>query len=174
MTARGLSWVALIAALGCVPAADAQDACQTRSVHSYATQFHGKDRAGAYEGSDSLAARAIAEQGMQLQWASESFDTLEVDGVIYPPLVYASPLFVPEQAIARDNFEGTTDVIDTATTNGWVYAVGADPCAEPGQILWRARISNAVPIDTLDQDTPSSRTWRGTNTSRCTTLARRS
>lgn len=154
MTARGLSWFALIAAIGCVPATDAEDTCQTRSVSTAATRFHGKDRAGVYEGTEALRASAIAEQGMELSWASEAFDTLEVDGVIYPPLLYASPLFVPDQQIASDDFEGTTDVVYAATTNGWVYAVGADPCGEPGKILWRVRISNAVPIDTLDQGVP--------------------
>ncbi|MBV1857901.1 MAG: hypothetical protein KUG77_05770 [Nannocystaceae bacterium] len=154
MTPGRLLWAPLLGAIGCVPPAESEDGCHRASVRFSTTRFHGENRAGAYEGGGFLHAGAIAERGMQMRWASAPFHTLEIDGVIYPPLVYASPLFVAEQQIATDEFEGTTDVVYTATTNGWVYAIGTDDCEDPGRVLWRSRVSNAVPIDTLDQGVP--------------------
>ncbi len=152
MTARRLGWVGvLVASMGCAPPSEAEDAIRIRLS---TTRFHGNDRSGAYPADASLQASTVAEQGMELRWASAPFHTLEIDGVIYPPLVYASPLFVAGQAIATDDFEGTTDAVYTGTTNGWVYAIGADDRAEPGRILWRSRVSDAAPIDTLDQGVP--------------------
>ncbi len=154
MTTRPLLWVSLLGAIGCAPPAESPDACQGASIRIATTRFHGENRSGVYEGGASLRASAIEARGMQLRWASAPFHTLEIDGVIYPPLVYASPLFVPDQPIESEDFEGATDVVYTATTNGWIYAIGADDCDEPGQILWRSRISDAAPIDTLDQGVP--------------------
>jgi hypothetical protein len=153
MNSRGLAWVAMLGWVGCAPPADNQ-ACESFAVRASVTQFHGEDRSGSYDADPSLRASAIAALGMQLRWASKPLDTLEVDGVVYPPLIYASPLFVADQGIASDAFEGSTDVVYTATSNGWVYAVEADECAEPGRILWRARVCNAAPIETLDQGVP--------------------
>lgn len=152
MTTRALGCFVILAAFaGCSPPSEPEDALNLRLS---TTQFHGEDRSGAYPAGESLQANFVAEQGMKLRWASAPFHTLEVDGVIYPPLVYASPLFVAEQTIASDDFAGTTDVVYTATTNGWVYAIDANESAEAGRILWRTQVSDAVPIDTLDQGVP--------------------
>lgn len=114
------------------------------------TRFHGSDRSGAYPTAD-LA--DVARDGATLRWRSEALDPLKIDGVVYPPLIYASPLFVPDQAIESDVFNGQADVVYTATSNGWVYAVDAGGC-EPGRVLWRRRIVDAVPLDRLDQGVP--------------------
>ncbi|MGH1342880.1 MAG: hypothetical protein ACRBN8_15060 [Nannocystales bacterium] len=154
MTVRPLLWAPLFAVLGCAPTGPPSEVCEGVSVRVSTTRFHGHERTGSYAGGGSLQARTIGDTGMQLRWASAPFHTLEFDGVIYPPLVYGSPLFVPAQPIDSEDFEGTTDVVYTATTNGWVYAIGADDCAQPGRILWRTRVSDAVPIDHLDQGVP--------------------
>lgn len=154
MTARLRLTALVVAAMGCAPTSNADESCDVGTTGRAMTQFHGQGRSGAYEATAPLRASAVATQGLQLQWASAPFHTLEIDGVIYPPLVYASPLFVPDQAIASEDFEGTADVIYAATTNGWVYAIAADDCAEAGRILWRSRICDAAPIDMLDQGVP--------------------
>ncbi len=114
--------------------------------------FHGEGRRGAYEGGPQAAAE-IQRSGLELRWSSEPLDALVLDGVTYPPLIYASPLFVPGQPVLSDRFEGTTDVIYAATSNGWVYAIDARAC-RAGQILWRAKVSDAAPLERLDQGVP--------------------
>ena len=137
--------------LACDPEATAQQRCASSDAREAVTRFHGHDHSGAYPDA-TFTADAVEARGLELAWTSEALDDLEVDAVVYPPLVYASPLFLPSQAITSERFEGTTDVLYTATSNGWVYAIDAG--CEAGRILWRRRVANAVPLHMLDQGVP--------------------
>lgn len=140
----------LIGLVACDDDTSNSNACRDVAERVAVTSFHGDDRSGAYPTAD-LA--EVGRVGAALRWRSEPLDALEVDGVVYPPLIYASPLFVPDQSIVSDIFEGRADVVYTATSNGWVYAIEAGGC-EPGRVLWRNRVSDAVPIERLDQGVP--------------------
>jgi hypothetical protein len=79
-------------------------------------------------------------------WNSPQFDSVTIDGVTYPPHLYASPLYVDDVVIGRTRHQ----VVYAASNNGFVYAVNASPPG--GRILWRQQLN--TPIPTLDGNLP--------------------
>lgn len=140
----------LLALAACDSENPGSSSCTEWSDSVAVTRFHGTDRSGAFPEAD---LRDVGLHGAAIRWRSDALDALELGGVVYPPLIYASPLFVPEQRVVSEVFDGTADVVYTATSNGWVYAIEASGC-EPGRILWRNRIVDATPIERLDQGVP--------------------
>jgi hypothetical protein len=79
-------------------------------------------------------------------WNSPQFDSVSINGVTYPPHVYASPLYVDKIRIHGMR----RHVVFAASSNGFVYAVSAS--VPEGEILWRRRLT--MPIPTLDGNLP--------------------
>lgn len=120
--------------------------------------FHGDRRKLGWVEAELGLPRRFVSAGVGVAWESASFDSVKIAGRTYPPLVYASPLFVrdvPTQA-------GTSDVVYVATSNGFVYAVATpasvvttDPAAvRPGAFLFRAKLLTPSVIPSLDGGVP--------------------
>ena len=151
--APSLAFVALAAACDAASPPLPDQRCEQSTAGAAVPGFHGSARDGHSAAPDGFSIDGLLSNGLRPRWVSEPFDALQFAGRSYPPLLYASPLLSPEQAIESDVFRGTTDVVYAATSNGWVYAVDAGGC-EPGRILWRRRVADAAPIDKLDQGVP--------------------
>src|SRR5262249_34925543 len=125
-------------------------------VASYA--YHGdRTRAGAYDGERDLAPERV-RVGMRELWVTPALDTATVGGIEYAPHFYASPLYVDDVAITAGEFAGArASVVVAASSNGFVYAIGATRMPSPrgvvapGTILWKASLGEASqPARNLD------------------------
>jgi hypothetical protein len=105
--------------------------------------FHGDPQRTGWISNETLLTPAnVSGGGFGPIWNSPQFDSVTIDGVVYPPHLYASPLYV--DAV---NIRGARrQVVFAASNNGFVYAVSASSPA--GTILWRTQLT--TPIPTLD------------------------
>lgn len=109
--------------------------------------FHGDaQRTGWISNERILTPAKVAGGEFSPVWNSPQFDSVTINGVTYPPHLYASPLYVDAVKIAGVY----RHVVYAATNNGFVYAVSASPPA--GTILWRTQLTN--PIPTIDPNLP--------------------
>jgi hypothetical protein len=90
------------------------------------------------------------------RWNSPQLDTITIDGVTYPPHLYASPLYADRVSIATAKYSGVFSVVFAATSNGYVYAVNAFAAdvVPAGTILWSARLGIASVVSILDGGMP--------------------
>jgi hypothetical protein len=90
------------------------------------------------------------------RWNSPQLDTITIDGVTYPPHLYASPLYADRVSIATAKYSGVFSVVFAATSNGYVYAVNAFAAGvvPAGTILWSARLGIASVVSILDGGMP--------------------
>ena len=109
--------------------------------------FHGDPQRTGWISNETLLTPAkVAGGTFGPIWNSPQFDSVTIDGVTYPPHLYASPLYVDSV-----NFRGVRrQVVYAASNNGFVYAVSASP--PEGRILWRQQLT--TPIPTLDPNLP--------------------
>ncbi len=109
--------------------------------------FHGDpQRTGWISHETVLTPANVAGRMFGPIWNSPQFDSVTIDGVTYPPHLYASPLYVDSVPIGGE----PRQVVYAASNNGFVYAVSAS--APAGEILWRRQLTN--PIPTLDPHLP--------------------
>jgi hypothetical protein len=105
--------------------------------------FHGdSQRTGWIANETVLTPTNVSGGAFRPIWNSPQFDSVTLDGVTYPPHLYASPLYVDSVRIRGVKRQ----VVYAASSNGFVYAVSASPPA--GTILWRTQLT--TPIPTLD------------------------
>ena len=110
--------------------------------------FHGDpQRTGWVSHESVLTPAAVSSGAFGPIWNSPQLDSVTVNGVTYPPHLYASPLYVDSVTIAGT----TSSVVFAASTNGFVYAVSAGP-RQPGTILWRRQLT--TPTGSLDGGIP--------------------
>ncbi len=115
--------------------------------------FHGsRARRGWNASETSLGPAQIANGHFGPVWESERFDTLETGGQSFPPLCFASPLYVDDVSTPR----GDLSLVVAATTNGDVYAINAFARGgvPAGAVVWRQRITQAAPVPALDGGLP--------------------
>ena len=128
--------------------------------------FHGdRQRTGWISNETILTPRNVSGGGFGPVWDSPQFDSVSLSGTIYPPHVYASPLYVDRVAMTAADYAGRTfHVVYAATSNGFVYAVNASPApvprararrsipVNPGTILWRRQLT--TPGGAVDSGAP--------------------
>jgi hypothetical protein len=80
-------------------------------------------------------------------WNSPAFDSVTMNGQIYPPHLYASPLYIDQVTMTGGKYARMTfQVVFAASSNGFVYAVNASDVTRPrpiaaGTILWRRQLN---------------------------------
>jgi hypothetical protein len=115
--------------------------------------FHGDRRKlGWVDAELALDARSVSI-AFGRAWESPPFDGVQIADRSYPPLVYASPLFVPDIRTSA----GPRALVYVATTSGFVYAVTAsannDP-VKPGDFLFRTQVVTPAAIPGFDGGVP--------------------
>lgn len=151
MVLRGLIPLALVAC-----AADDPDRrCETSAAPLRFDAYHGDARRlGWNDRETELVPTAIAADGLVVRWSSPVLDSETIDGITYPPHLYAVPLWLDDLAES----DGPARAVITATSNGWVYAIAADDrdcAARPaGEILWSTRLVDPGVVMRLDGGMP--------------------
>lgn len=117
--------------------------------------FHGDaQRTGWIPNETILTPRSVSSGVFGPLWNSPRFDSITVNGKIYHPHLYASPLYVDRVTVTGGAYAGGTfHVVYAASSNGFVYAVNASRpsapgVAAPGAILWKRRLN--TPGGSLD------------------------
>lgn len=93
-------------------------------------------------------------------WNSPEFDSITIAGTVYPPRMYASPLYVDNLAVSTGGrFSRTYSAVIAATTNGYVYAVNATASSffsslAPGSILWSTKLDTPQLLPGVDGGIP--------------------
>jgi hypothetical protein len=93
-------------------------------------------------------------------WNSAPFDSVSVGGTIYPPRMYASPLYIDGVTLSSGNYAGQhVSMVVAATSNGYLYAVNPfarnDVATIPaGYMFWAAKLTNPEIVPTLDGGVP--------------------
>jgi hypothetical protein len=125
--------------------------------------FHGdRSRLGWSSAERTLAPAAVGGGGFGALWSSPPLDALDIDGVSYPPHLYASPIYADDlELTGGGDFDGRRlGVVFAATSNGFAYAVnGFDDetgaaCIPAGTILWRTQLGQAAVVKALDGGVP--------------------
>jgi outer membrane protein assembly factor BamB len=150
-------------ALACAPGDDAPCGTCPPSVESIRwVTYHGDvDRIGCNRRERELLSSSIRTRGMEQRWSSPPLDAEIIDGVEYPPHIYATPLWLDDVALAGADVEDAVlPVVIAATSNGWAYAIVAEDracegCdARAGTIAWSRRLVDAAPVERLDGGMP--------------------
>lgn len=110
--------------------------------------FHGdRTRIGWNSNETMLTPANVSGGSFGPVWNSPQFDSTTINGRVYPPHMYASPLYVDRVTINNPPVaSGVFSVVFAATSTGWVYAVNAidTPAAiGAGAILWRTHLGQA-------------------------------
>lgn len=145
-------------AIACAHEAVPCDAgCEEQARPLAWSSYQGPDaRLGWNRDETSLTPAAIAADGLAIRWQSPVLDVATIDGIDYPPHIYASPLLTDE--LAHDG--GTIRAVLTATSNGYAYAIAAEERAcrrcgpEPGAIIWSRRLVEPTALERLDGGMP--------------------
>lgn len=119
--------------------------------------FHGdRQRLGWNRHETDLSPANVAGAAFGELWSSPVLDSVELDGVSYPPHLYASPLSVEDVQIAGGAFDGTrASVVVAATTSGFAYAIAARSSGlAAGTILWRQQLGRPAVVPYLDGGMP--------------------
>jgi len=118
------------------------------------TTFHGDaQRLGSDLFETVLTPAGVASGNFGPIWNSPQLDSVTSAGVLYPPHLYATPLYVDDVLISAGMFSGLdVSVIFAATSNGWLYAINAfDKGSVPaGTILWSTMLGQPAVITDLD------------------------
>jgi hypothetical protein len=93
-------------------------------------------------------------------WNSAPFDSVSVGGKIYPPRMYASPLYIDGVTLTSGTYAGQhVSMVVAATSNGYLYAV--NPFARndaaviaAGYTFWATKLTNPEIIPSLDGGVP--------------------
>jgi Malectin domain len=93
-------------------------------------------------------------------WNSAPFDSVSINGKIYPPRMYASPLYIDGVTLTSGTYAGQhVSMVVAATSNGYLYAV--NPFARndaaviaAGYTFWATKLTNPEIIPNLDGDLP--------------------
>ena len=108
--------------------------------------FHGdRQRVGWNARETVLTPASVGSPAFGPLWSSPPLDGIDIDGVSYPPHLYASPLYV-------EAGQGEA-IILAATSNSVVYAVAASG-SRPGAIVWRRALGTPVVLKALDGGLP--------------------
>jgi hypothetical protein len=113
--------------------------------------FHGSRARTGWNTNETVLTPANVAAHLGLVWNSPPLDSVTLNGTIYPPHVYASPLYVDKAAITGGPYAGSTfGTVFVATTTGFVYAVKAFDTAgpskvAPGTILWKTSLGQPTP-----------------------------
>jgi Malectin domain len=81
-------------------------------------------------------------------WNSQPFDSVTIGGTVYPPRMYASPLYVDGVTLSSGNYAGQLiSMVVAATSNGYVYAVNAFArtgtiTIPAGYVFWSTKLTN--------------------------------
>jgi outer membrane protein assembly factor BamB len=119
--------------------------------------FHGdRQRLGWNSHEAALTPASVASPAFGTLWSSPALDSVDLDGVSYPPHLYASPLYVDDVLLSGGEFAGQrASVVVVATSNGFVYAVAArSPNLAPGTIVWRKQLGTPAVVPHLDGGIP--------------------
>jgi hypothetical protein len=93
-------------------------------------------------------------------WNSPPFDSVSINGKIYPPRMYASPLYIDGVTLSSGNYAGQhISMVVAATSNGYLYAVNAfarnDTATIPaGYMFWSTKLTNPEIVPSLDGGVP--------------------
>lgn len=120
--------------------------------------FHGDpQRLGWNPAERDLTPARVAGPAFGPLWSSPPLDALTLDGQPYPPRLYATPLYVDRVRLTAGPRAGRTlSVVLAASSNAWVYAIGASasacdgPPVPPGTLLWRTRLGTPAIAPGLD------------------------
>ncbi|MEQ9325207.1 MAG: hypothetical protein RIF41_38935 [Polyangiaceae bacterium] len=150
------------ALLGCSPLEPHR--CRAETSRSEApiavTHFHGDaHRTGWAPTENQLTADAVRQRGLARAWRSPPLDAAVLDGVRYPPLIYAAPLYLDDVVVSTSTLaEVALDLAFVVTSNGWLYAIatGADAACgvARGDIVYRRQLVTPQPIERLDGGVP--------------------
>jgi hypothetical protein len=113
--------------------------------------FHGdRARTGWNQNETTLTPANVAAH-LGLVWQSPKLDTVTLNGTVYQPHIYATPLYVDSVTVTAGPFAGkTVGAVVTATSTGFVYAIKAFDTAAAtnipaGTILWRTSLGQPTP-----------------------------
>jgi hypothetical protein len=121
--------------------------------------FHGDPRRTGWISNEiRLTPRSVSDGSFGPLWNSPPLDWVIIGGTVYPPHLYASPLYVDRVTMTWGEYAGLSfQVVYAASSNGFVYAVNASGTAGPesvaaGTILWRTQLN--TPSGSLDGGIP--------------------
>jgi len=122
--------------------------------------YHGdRARTGWNAQEPALTPAAVGGHGMTLAWESPELDGVVVDGAVYTPHAYASPLYADDVPMGPCG-GAALSVVFAATSSGYVYAVNAFPASvggaalAPGAILWSTPLGTPLVVPRLDGGVP--------------------
>jgi hypothetical protein len=110
------------------------------------TFHYDRERTGWNANERALVPGAVRRPAFGPLWNSPPLDTVSIDGAMYPPHLYATPLYLDNVPIAAGSYNGRQfSVVFAATTNDFVYAINAFdvpglPAVPAGAILWSTRV----------------------------------
>lgn len=109
--------------------------------------FHvDRQRTGWNRSESVLTPANIAGQSFGHLWDSPALDSVTISTTVYPPHLYASPLYVDRVLITEGPYKHRQfRVVFAATSNDYVYAINAfdaadAPTVPSGTILWRKNL----------------------------------
>jgi hypothetical protein len=114
--------------------------------------FHGdRQRLGWNPRETVLTPATVASPAFGELWRSPPLDSIDIDGVSYPPHLYASPLYVDDALLSGGQ---RASIVVAATSNGFVYAAAAGAAPTPGAIVWRRQLGTPAVVPRLDGGVP--------------------
>jgi hypothetical protein len=113
--------------------------------------FHGNRARTGWNVHETVLTPADVAAHLGLVWSSPQLDSVTLNGTVYPPHLYASPLYVDKVSLTGGPYAGFTfGTVFAATTTGFVYAIKASDTAgatnvAPGTILWKTSLGQPTP-----------------------------
>jgi hypothetical protein len=141
--------IAVIAALailgGWLSSRGVRVAAQTTPVNS-PTFHYDSQRTGWNPNETILTPDTVSGPQFGSLWNSPPLDSATIGGTVFPPHLYATPLYVDAVQITGGDYAGQTfSVVFAATSNDDVYAINAfdvagTPTIAAGTILWKTNL----------------------------------
>jgi Malectin domain/Malectin-like domain len=121
---------------------------QSDPTRDYPTFHRNPQRTGWIPSETKLTPANVRGGQFGALWNSPAFDSVSVGGTIYPPRMYASPLYIDVVTLSAGKYAGQhVSMVVAATSNGYVYAVNAfarnDSAVIPaGYIFWSTKLAD--------------------------------
>jgi hypothetical protein len=113
--------------------------------------FHGNAARTGWNSNETVLTPASVASSLGLVWQSPPLDSVTLGGTVYPPHMYATPLYADSVTITSGPYAGNTvGAVFAATSTGFVYAIKAFDTAgptdiPPGTILWKTSLGRPTP-----------------------------
>jgi hypothetical protein len=133
---------------------------QSDPTKDYLTFHRNPQRTGWIPNETNLTPANVKGGQFGLLWNSPPFDSVSIGGKIYPPRMYASPLYVDGVTLSSGNYAGQhISMVVAATSNGYLYAVNAFArtgtiTIPAGYMFWSTKLTSPEIVPSLDGGVP--------------------